>query len=150
MNFSNWRSVLGQAASQAVQTASSTARDLQAQIAGAKVLRDYNLQGSTIQIGPGGLWRLTTARSRKEGTSLNTSFLCQCPVASQDNSILQGSRYPRACSHKQPACLLLLYLPAYHTHSQAACFQHSHRPCWHRTCIPWRLPPVTWCYRGAA
>lgn len=79
MNFSNWRSVIGQAASQAVQTASSTARDLQAQIAGAKVLRDYNLQGSTIQIGPGGLWRLTTARSRKEGASLHTTTYCRFP-----------------------------------------------------------------------
>ena len=89
MNLSNWRSVLGQAASQAVQTASSTARDLQAQIAGAKVLRDYNLQGSTIQIGPGGLWRLTTARSRKEGAGLVIAFFCH-PKACQGSSSHQG------------------------------------------------------------
>lgn len=72
LNMQTVRSYLGQAAQTAKELSSQAAvaaKDLSSQVVGAKCLREYTVQGLTGSAGPGSLWKIFAARSRKEGTS---------------------------------------------------------------------------------
>lgn len=71
LNMQTVRSYLGQAAQTAKELSSQAAvaaKDLSSQVVGAKCLREYTVQGLTGSAGPGSLWKIFAARSRKEGT----------------------------------------------------------------------------------
>lgn len=84
LNMQTVRSYLGQAAQTAKELSSQAAvaaKDLSSQVIGAKCLRDYNMQGLTGSAGPGCLWKIFAARSKKEGviawnTCMYTSTVC--------------------------------------------------------------------------
>ncbi|KAL3160085.1 hypothetical protein ABBQ32_010866 [Trebouxia sp. C0010 RCD-2024] len=72
LNMQTVRSYLGQAAQTAKELSSQAAvaaKDLSSQVVGAKCLREYTVQGLTGSAGPGNMWKIFAARSRKEGTS---------------------------------------------------------------------------------
>ena len=70
LNMQTVRSYLGQAAQTAKELSSQAAvaaKDLSSQVVGAKCLREYTVQGLTGSAGPGSMWKIFAARSRKEG-----------------------------------------------------------------------------------
>lgn len=70
INMQSVRSYLGQAAQTAKELstqAAVAAKDLSSQVIGAKCLRDYSMQGLTASAGPGCMWNIYAARSKREG-----------------------------------------------------------------------------------
>ena len=105
LNMQSVRSYLGQAAQTAKELSSQAAvaaKDLSSQVVGAKCLREYTVQGLTGSAGPGSLWKIFAARSRKEG----------------DFRILQ-----LACSNKSLHCALT-FLPKSKCHIQLSQCRH--------------------------
>ena len=79
LNMQSVRSYLGQAAQTAKELsaqAAVAAKDLSSQVVGAKCLRDYTVQGLTGTAGPGSMWKIFAARSRKEGNYRITQLAC--------------------------------------------------------------------------
>lgn len=79
LNMQSVRSYLGQAAQTAKELstqAAVAAKDLSSQVVGAKCLREYTVQGLTGSAGPGSMWKIFAARSRKEGRCTITQLAC--------------------------------------------------------------------------
>ncbi|KAK9813184.1 hypothetical protein WJX72_010231 [[Myrmecia] bisecta] len=72
MNFSSFKQALGQAVQAGLQTATSAAKDISAQVVGAKCLREYTIGQQTCCGGASGVWKIHSARSRKEGARLSS------------------------------------------------------------------------------
>ena len=56
-----------QAGAYAVSSARELSQKVAAEVAGARVLVDYSVQEQVASAGPGGVWRIYIARSRRQG-----------------------------------------------------------------------------------
>lgn len=70
INLKSLQSALGQAMQSAASTAKSIGGAVAAEVVGARCLLDYNVEAQVASGGPCSLWKIYTARSKKEGERL--------------------------------------------------------------------------------
>lgn len=95
INMQSVRSYLGQAAQTAKELSSQAAvaaKDLSSQVVGAKCMRDYTVQGLTGSAGPGNLWKIFSARSRKEGSCSSMRLACPKTLVRWNLTSLSSSK----------------------------------------------------------